>query len=165
MNHRLTHLSLAGLLLTASLSVQAQGLQLNPSPTLALGGGVVESTQADYIVAIVNAEPITNNEVRREIQRVLQQMTQQRRAQPDVRLLAPEVLDGMINLKVQLQLARESGLRIEDSAIDLAEQNIAQQNQIDLPELRRRVERDGMTQTQFRNQLRDQLLLQRLRHQ
>jgi peptidyl-prolyl cis-trans isomerase SurA len=103
MNHRLTHLSLAVLLLTASLSVQAQGLQLNPSPTLALGGGVVESTQADYIVAIVNAEPITNNEVRREIQRVLQQMTQQRRAQPDVRLLAPEVLDGMINLKVQLQ--------------------------------------------------------------
>jgi peptidyl-prolyl cis-trans isomerase SurA len=163
MNHHLTHLSLVVLLLTTSLSAQAQGLQLAPSPTLAFVGRAVETTQADYIVAIVNAEPITNNEVRREIQRVLQQMTQQRRAQPDVRLLVSEVLDGMINLKVQLQLARESGVRIEDSAIELAEQNIAQQNQIDLIELRRRVERDGMTQVQFRSQLRDQLLLQRLR--
>ena len=163
MHYRLKTLTLATLLLAAGLSVQAQGLQLTASPTLARAGGSTESTQADYIVAIVNSEPITNHEVRREIQRVLQQMAQQSRSQPDVRLLAPEVLEGLIKLKVQLQLARETGLRIEESAIDQAEQNIAQQNQIDLAELRRRVERDGVPLSQFRSQLRDQLLLQRLR--
>lgn len=163
MNHRLKTLSLATLMFATNLAANAQGLPLTASPSLAAAGAAVVTTQADFIVAVVNSEPVTNNEVRREIQRVLQQLTQQRRAQPDIRILAPEVLENLINLKVQLQLARETGVRVEESAIDQAEQNIAQQNQLDLPELRRRVERDGMTLSQFRSQLRDQLLLQRLR--
>jgi peptidyl-prolyl cis-trans isomerase SurA len=121
------------------------------------------SEQADFIVAIVNSEPITNNDVRREIQQVLQQLAAQRRPQPDIRQLAPDVLDNLINIKAQLELARDTGVRVEEAAIDQAEQNIAQQNQIDVAELRRRVERDGIPQAQFRSQLRDQLLLQRVR--
>lgn len=163
MNHRLKTLSLATLMFATNLAANAQGLPLTASPSLAASGAAVVTTQADFIVAVVNSEPVTNNEVRREIQRVLQQLTQQRRAQPDIRILAPEVLENLINLKVQLQLARETGVRVEDSAIDQAEQNIAQQNQLELPELHRRVERDGITLSQFRSQLRDQLLLQRLR--
>jgi peptidyl-prolyl cis-trans isomerase SurA len=72
-------------------------------------------------------------------------------------------LDNLINIKAQLELARDTGIKVEESSIDQAEQTIAQQNQIDVAELRRRVERDGVPQTQFRAQLRDQLLLQRVR--
>jgi peptidyl-prolyl cis-trans isomerase SurA len=165
MMYRLKTITLATLLLACGLS-HAQGLRMGTSPTLnATGAAAVApaSEQADFIVAIVNSEPITNNEVRREIQVVLQQLAAQRRPQPDIRVLAPDVLDNLINIKAQLELARDTGVRVEEAAIDQAEQNIAQQNQIDVPELRRRVERDGVPQTQFRAQLRDQLLLQRVR--
>jgi peptidyl-prolyl cis-trans isomerase SurA len=165
MIYRLKTITLATLLLACGLS-HAQGLRLSVSPTLnATQAAPVApaSEQADFIVAIVNSEPITNNDVRREIQQVLQQLAAQSRPQPDIRKLAPEVLDNLINIKAQLELARDTGVRVEEAAIDQAEQNIAQQNQIDVAELRRRVERDGISQIQFRSQLRDQLLLQRVR--
>jgi peptidyl-prolyl cis-trans isomerase SurA len=166
MIYRLKTITLTTLWLAASLS-QAQGLRMGTSPTLnateVTPAAASGSEQADFIVAIVNSEPITNNEVRREIQQVLQQLAAQRRPQPDIRQLAPDVLDNLINIKAQLQLARDSGVKVEEAAIDQAEQSVAQQNQIDVAELRRRIERDGVTQTQFRTQLRDQLLLQRVR--
>jgi len=148
----------AGLLAT---QVQAQGLRLPP----ATGASVATSdaTTADFIVAIVNTEPITNTEVQREVRRVLQQMAAQNRPRPDIQRLAADVLESLISQKIQLQMARESGIRVEDSAVDQAAQNIAAQNQIDVATLYRRIEADGMTVGQFRAQLRDQLLVQRLR--
>ncbi len=163
MIHRLKSLSFAAMVLAAGAGAHAQGLHLATSPTLNVTGQPDAITQADFIVAVVNSEPITNTEVRRELQRVLQQIAQQRRAQPDVQVLASQVLESLVNRKAQLQLARETGVRVEASAIDQSEQNIAVQNQLDLPELHRRVERDGLSVTQFRNQLRDQIALQRLR--
>jgi peptidyl-prolyl cis-trans isomerase SurA len=121
------------------------------------------SLQADYIVAVVNSEPITNNEVRREVQRISQQLTQQRRPLPDVKEITRQVLDNLINQKAQVQVARETGVRVDDAAIDLAEQNIARQNQIDVTELHRRLAQDGVVLSQFREQLRDQLSIVRLR--
>ncbi|TXT39301.1 MAG: peptidyl-prolyl cis-trans isomerase SurA [Comamonadaceae bacterium] len=119
--------------------------------------------QADYIVAVVNSEPITNTQVSREIQRILQQLAIQRRPQPDVKVLATEVMENLISIKAQLQHARETGMRVEDTAVDQAVLNIAQQNQLDVPELMRRVQNDGMSVSDFKSQLRDQIMLQRLR--
>lgn len=163
MNHRVKTLTLATLLLATNLSAHAQGLRLTDSPTLTAPGAVAATTQADFIVAVVNSEPITNNEVRREIQRIQEQLAQQRRPQPDLRMLATEVLDNLINNRAQLQLARETGVRVEDAAIDQAELTIAQQNKLDVDELHRWVVRDGLSVSQFRSQLRDQIMLQRLR--
>ena len=166
MTHRLVTLTVASLATLATLTSQAQGLR--PSS----GAGVATppirtqpavQRQADYIVAVVNSEPITNNEVRAELQRVTQQMAQQRRPQPDSKELARQVLERLINEKAQLQLARESGIRVDEAALDHAEQTIAQQNQIDVAEMRRRLAGDGVALSQFRAQLRDQILMTRLR--
>ncbi|WP_296490597.1 peptidylprolyl isomerase [Rhodoferax sp.] len=148
----------AGLLVAQA---QAQGLRLPPGTSAPVAAS--NPATADFIVAIVNSETITNTEVQREIRRVLQQMAAQNRPRPDIQRLAADILESLISQKTQLQLARESGIRVEDSAIDLAAQNIAAQNQIDVATLMRRVEADGMTASQFRAQLRDQILLQRLR--
>jgi len=165
MTHRLVALTVASLAILATLTSQAQGLR--PS-----AAGVAVSPirlqperqlQADYIVAVVNSEPITNNEVRGELQRVTRQLAQQRRPQPDIKLLARQVLERLINDKAQLQLARESGIRVDEAAIDQAEQNIARQNQMDVAELHRRLAAEGVALSQFRTQLRNQLLLTRLR--
>jgi len=168
MNHRLVALSVASLALLAPLTAPAQGLR--PSAA-AVGTSVVAPARvpaaaglaADYIVAVVNSEPITNNEVRAALQGLLQQLAQQGKPQVDGKALARQVLERLINEKAQLQLARESGITTDDAAIDQAEQNIARQNQLTVPELRRRLAQEGGVPSQFRNQLRDQILLTRLR--
>jgi peptidyl-prolyl cis-trans isomerase SurA len=122
-----------------------------------------QTTQpVDYIVAVVNAEPITNNELRAEVKRVEQRIVQQRQTPPTPEVLRREVLERMINDRAKLQLARETGIKVDAGTIDLAEQGIARQNQIDVAELHRRLGKDGLNVTTFRAQLRDQLLLQRL---
>lgn len=163
MRYRLTTLTFATLVLAAS--VQAQGLRLTDGPSLgrASQASAAPSTQADFIAAVVNSEPITNNEVQREMARVRQQLAAQQRAPLDQAGLAAEVLESLINRKVQLQVARETGIRVEDAAVDQAEQSVASQNQIDQDELTRRLAREGMTRGQFREQLREQIMLQRLR--
>ncbi|WP_114972930.1 peptidylprolyl isomerase [Rhodoferax ferrireducens] len=166
MTHRLLALTVAGFAILAPLTSQAQGLRPSTGTGVATPPARLQpevQRQADYIVAVVNSEPITNNEVRTEMQRAMQQLAQQRRPQPDSKLLARQVLESLINQKAQLQLARESGIQVDEAAIDLAEQNIARQNQLDVTELHRRLAQEGVVLSQFRAQLRDQLLLTRLR--
>ena len=163
MTYRFKLLTLAALALNLHAPLQAQGLRLGSNPLPTVSDNTSANTQSDFIVAVVNSEPITNMEVRRELQRVLAQLAQQQRPKPDMRLLVPEVLENLINLKAQQQLARDTGIKVDEPAVDQAEQNVAQQNQFDVAELHRRLERDGMTVSQFRAQLRDQIMLQRLR--
>ncbi|MES2880301.1 MAG: peptidylprolyl isomerase [Pseudomonadota bacterium] len=169
MTHRLMALTVASLAILATVTSQAQSLR--PSAGTGVAAPLTRPQAAgprpaDFIVTIVNSEPITNNEVRTEVQRVLQQLAQQGRPQPDanaINTLARQVLERLINDKAQLQIARESGIRVDEAAIDQAEQNIARQNQMDMAELHRRMTADGIVLSQFRAQLRDQIMLSRLR--
>ena len=166
MINRPVALTVASFVALAGLSVQAQGLR--PSAGSAVAAPAIRmqpetAQQADFIVAVVNSEPITNSEVQREVQRVMQQMAQQRAPQPDRKELARQVLESLINQKAQLHLARESGIRVEESAVDQALQNIARQNQLTVAELERRIAAEGLVLSQFRTQLREQVMLTRLR--
>lgn len=126
-------------------------------------GALAQSAQpGDYIVAVVNSDPITNSEVRTATQRILKELTQQRAPVPPMDELRRRVLERLINERAQLQVAAENGVRVEESAVDQAEQAVARQNQIDVAELRRRVANDGINPKQFRSQLRDQITLARL---
>ena len=167
---RMTLLGLAALAaLTASVA-SAQGLRPSIGAGTGLTGNIPARTadtqrQADFIVAVVNSEPITNNEVRARVIRTLQQMAQQGTpaAEADQAVVVRQVLDRLILEKAQLQLAAETGLKIDDVSVDAAELNVARQNQLDVPELRRRMVQDGMAPVQFREELRNQLILTRLR--
>lgn len=173
MTPRFLVLTAASLAILGTFSAQAQGLSpaaaaatgpraTTSNPAMRLPVPVVQR-QADFIVAVVNSEPITNHEVQGDLQRLTQQLTQQRRPLPDPKVLARQVLERLINEKAQLQEAREAGIQVDEAAVDLAEQNIARQNQFDVPELRRRLATDGIALSQFRAQLREQLTLTRLR--
>lgn len=161
MTFRLLLLTVASLAIAASYPAQAQGLRLSASPIPATQPD--KQRQADFIVAVVNSEPITNNEVRGEVQRLMQQFAQQGRPLPDSKELTRQMLERLISEKAQLQLARESGIKVDEAAIDLAEQNIARQNEIDVTELRRRLALEVVGTSRFREQLRDQITLTRLR--
>jgi peptidyl-prolyl cis-trans isomerase SurA len=158
-------LACAGLLIALSVPAVAQGLR--PAPQLgvrpAQRPAETGPRAADYIVAVVNSEPITNSEVRARMARFEQQLAQQGATPPPRQQLLREVVDRMITEKAQLQLARETGVRADDALVDQAELSVARQNGIDVAELRRRLTADGMNVTQFREDLRNQILLQRLR--
>lgn len=149
--------------LLSGLALALAGLIGIGSIAHAQGAASPASRQSDYIVAVVNSEPITNQEVQRRVARILQQARQQGGRVPPQSELTRQVLESLVVERAQLQLAREMGMRVDDASVDQAEQNVARQNQIDVAELRRRLERDGSTPTQFRNELRDQLLLTRVR--
>jgi len=118
--------------------------------------------QADFIVAVVNSEPITNSEVRTQVQRTSAQLAQQGQKLPPANELQRSVLERLINERAQLQLARELGIRVDDAAVDQTEQMVANQSQVDVAELRRRVAKDGTDLATYRAQLRDQVLISRL---
>ena len=159
------------LLLLPTLMVQAQGLKPSlqlRTPELATvrgasSGAGAGQQAADYIVAVVNSEPITNNEVRAKLLRAEQQLTQQGAALPPRAELARQVMERLIGDKAQLQLARISGLRVDENAIENAVLGVARQNQISVEELRRRLVTDGISYNQFRADLRDEILISRLR--
>jgi peptidyl-prolyl cis-trans isomerase SurA len=118
---------------------------------------------ADFIVAVVNSEPITNQEVISRMQRLVPQLAMQGRPVPPRAEFAKAVLERLISERAQLQAAREGGIRISDEAVDQAAADVARQNQVSMAELRRRLASDGLSLERFRQDLRDELLLARLR--
>jgi peptidyl-prolyl cis-trans isomerase SurA len=158
------------LLVLPCMLVQAQmlrpsteRLRLITPPTVTSDPLLGRQRSADFIVAVVNSEPVTNNEVRNNLLRTEQQLTQAGKAMPPRDELARLVLERLIADKLQLQEARLSGLRIDESAIDNAVQGVAQQNQLTVDELRKRLVADGLTFVKFREGLRDELLVSRFR--
>jgi peptidyl-prolyl cis-trans isomerase SurA len=158
----------ATLLAAACLPLTAPAQGLRPSgklgeSTLATRPASTTQRTADYIVAVVNSEPITNNELRNRLVRIEQQMTQQGGALPSRETLARQVLERLISEKTQLQVGHEAGIKIDDAAVDQAELNVARQNEMGVPEMRRRLTQDGIALSLFREELRNQLLLTRVR--
>lgn len=119
--------------------------------------------QADFIVAVVNSEPITNNEVRAKLARTEALLQQQGTPLPPRSELLPQLIERMISDKAQLQAAQGSGLKIDNNALESAVQSIARQNQVTVDELRRRLKADGIDFEKFRTEIHDELLISRLR--
>jgi len=122
----------------------------------------VKARPVDYIVAVVNSEPITNNEVQ-NLKLRLEKQLQPGTAAPSAQVLTQQALDQLINEKAQLQQARDNGIRIDDTEVDQTELNIARQNQVSKEELYKRVALEGLSVSAFREQLRSQLMISRLR--
>lgn len=137
-------------------------LAMGGHANLVLAQGPVKVRPADYIVAVVNSEPITNNEVQNLKLRLEKQVVP---GSPvlDAKALTQQALDQLINEKAQLQQARDNGIRIDDTEVDQAEATIARQNQVSKEELYKRVATEGLSVTAFREQLRSQLMISRLR--
>lgn len=127
--------------------------------------GQTDGRTIDFVVALVNSEPVTNNEVRERMVRVEQNMAQQGVTMPPRDELARQVLETLIVERAQLQAASDQGLRVDAASVEQAEQSIAQQNRLSLEEFRRQVTAQGTDLNRFRNELRSQLLLRKVREQ
>jgi peptidyl-prolyl cis-trans isomerase SurA len=117
----------------------------------------------DRIVAVVNKEVITMSELSEAIGAAERQLRRQGTEAPEREVLERQLLERLILDKAQLQLARDTGIRIDEVQLDRALQRIAEANKMTLAEFRSTLERDGVAFTQFRDDLRDQITLSRLR--
>lgn len=118
---------------------------------------------ADAIIAVVNNEVITRQELVDRLKVVEQRMKNQGIALPPQQEFQRQMLERMIVDRAQLQLAKEYGIRVDDTMLDRAIARIAEQNKMTLSEFRNRLEQDGTPFARFREDIREEIVMQRLR--
>jgi peptidyl-prolyl cis-trans isomerase SurA len=117
----------------------------------------------DRVVAIVNDEAITQHEVDDARGVVLAQMKQQNVEPPAPDVLDKQVLERIITERALMQYAKESGLRVDDTQIERAIQRIAQDNKMTPEELRKELAKEKINYTKYREDIRNEIIVQRLR--
>jgi peptidyl-prolyl cis-trans isomerase SurA len=130
---------------------------------LGLAAGHAFAQSGDYIVAVVNQELVTAAEVQQRIARVRDEAVRTNTPLPAPSVLRKQVLDTLIDERVLVTNARDSGFRIDDAELDRAVANVAAQNQLTLAQLRDRLRKEGIDYSKFRDGVKDQMLVERVR--
>lgn len=145
---------------------KASGMRLKsaaaPSTSATATAAALSSAtrSADFIVAVVNSEPITNVEVQ---QQALRLRAQAEAANVPPEALRREALEMLIGQKIQLQMAADRNITVDNFAVQQAEENVARQNSLTMSELKARLAREDIPEANFRADLRKQLIIQKLR--
>lgn len=117
----------------------------------------------DRIVAVVNNDIITEYDLQQRLHSVALNLRRQNVQLPPMQLLRAQVLERLITERATLQRAQQTGIRVDDQMVNASIAQIAQNNHITVDELRQHLLADGVTFAAFRNQIRDEILIQRLR--
>jgi peptidyl-prolyl cis-trans isomerase SurA len=118
---------------------------------------------ADYIVAVVNQELVTNAELQGRLARIREEAARSKTALPPPAELRKQVLEALIDERVQVTNARETGPKIDEAELDRTVANVAVQNQMTMVQLRARLQQQGIPYATFRNNVKDQMLMERVR--
>lgn len=153
------------------MKVLKSGLK-GPALVLLLGALLLHSLSSpaapqvipvDRIVAVVNNEVITEGELKDRLAMVTKQLQKQGTPLPPSDALKKQVLERMITDRIQLQYAKETGLRVDDAQLDRTLARIAEENHLTPGEFRAALERDGVDFNKFREEIRDEIIIARLR--
>lgn len=122
-----------------------------------------EPIEADHIVAVVGDEVVTYYELRNRLESALKQLEKQGTPLPPQDVLERQMLERVIMDRVQLQYARETGLRVDDIQLDQAIGRIAANNKMTPQQFRQTLEKDGIKYAKFREEIRTEMTMVRLR--
>ncbi len=145
----------AALLLGAGAAYAQAPAQPQPKPR--------QIVTIDRIVAVINDEVITRNDLSDRVKRAEEQLKRQGTTAPPRNELEKQILERMITDRAVVQFAKENGMRIDDLELDRAIDRIAQENQMIREQLRVTLEKDGVPFSKFREDIRTEILLARLR--
>jgi len=151
--------------LAPSSSAQVQGQVPRPgqAPGTAAPRQAPHVALVDRIVAVVGKEVITLSELAERRSFAERQLKLQGTPLPERALLERQILERLIVDKAQLQLARENGIRVEEFQLDRALERVAENNSMSLAAFRQALEKDGVAFERFRDEVRQQIQMQRLR--
>ncbi len=122
-----------------------------------------EPEEADHIVAVVGNEVITYYELRTRLEAALKQLQKQGTPLPPQDVLERQMLERVIMDRVQVQYARDTGMLVDDVQLDQALGRIAANNKMDGQQFRQALEKDGIEYAKFREEIRSEMLMVRLR--
>ena len=117
----------------------------------------------DRIVAVVNEGVITQYQLDSRTRAATAQLHRQKVQLPPPDVLRRQVLDQMITERAQVQQAKEAGVRVEDNELSQALDRIAANQKVSTAQMRQTVEKDGMKWNDFREEIRDQMMIARIR--
>jgi len=158
-----SRLTLALAALAASLALDAAAQLATPRIERNLAATPPRVVPVDRIVAVVNDEVITQNDLNERVNLVVKQFQRQGGQLPPADALSRQILERMINDLMQVQLAKENGIKVDDPTLDKTIERIAAENNMQLPDFRAALERDGIRYPRFREDIRNEILLARLR--
>lgn len=121
------------------------------------------AVEVDRIVAVVNSEVITSLQLRARIEQAKRQLARQGVELPPDNVLERQLLERLIVERAQVQLAQETSLRVDDATLERAIERIAANNKLSAAQLREALEKDGVAWNRFRDEIRTEILLTRLR--
>ncbi len=149
-----------------ALALEVLGLLALPllaAPAFAQPARPRQVLSIDRIVAVVGSEVITRHELDERLRLISQQLRQQGTPLPSREALERQVLERMIAERAQLQFARDTGLRVDDAQLEAALIRIAEQNKLSIGELRIVMEKQGVPFARFREDIRGEMVMARLR--
>lgn len=142
----------------AATTASAQLLSADNPPT-------PQDATLDRVVAVVNDGVVLQSELDEAMATIQHQYASHPDQLPPPAVLQKQVLERLIMDKLQVQRAQDNGLRVSDDELDAAMNSVAKQNNMTLPQLQQAMAQDHVDYAAFRENLRDQLLIQRLRQQ
>ncbi len=117
----------------------------------------------DRIVAVVENDVVMESELRQRLQVLVRQFNQNRSALPPRNVLIEQVLQRLIVERLQLQLAERRGIQIDVLTLDQAMRSLAKRNNMNLEQFRDTLLQQGLDYVVFRNQIRDEMIIEQLR--
>ncbi|MBL8498751.1 molecular chaperone SurA [Nitrosomonas sp. JL21] len=139
----------------APLPVMADDMEPLPLP--------VAKKSIDHIIAIVNEDVVTRQELDDAIKIATERLQLQGVQIPDQSTLQNQVLESIITKRIQLQHAQDVGLSVSESEIDETIRRIADDNKLSLPEFYAALDKDGISYKKFRNEITDEMIMARLK--
>jgi len=134
-----------------------------PAAATRAGSAGDRNVLIDRVIAIVNDEALTQYDINEQTRGVLAQMKAQKVTPPAQDVLEKQLLDRLITERVLMQYAKESGIRVDDTQVERTIARIAQDNKLTPEEFRKAVEREGVTFSKYRDEIRNEMVIQRLR--
>lgn len=117
----------------------------------------------DRIVAIVDKNAITEQELEAKVRTVSDQLTKQGKQLPQERILRKQILERLIVDSIQLQLAAERGIKVNEIQLEKTIERIAEQNQMSVETFKTALANDGVSYNAFREDMRNEITIARLK--
>ena len=141
--------------ISACLAIASQA-----APTISIAANIVKM---DRIIAVVDQNVITEQELADRIVSISKQLEKQGTELPPANVLQKQILERLIADSLQLQLAAQTGIKVDNTQLDKTIERIAEQNKLDVPSFKALIEKDGVSFNKFKEDIRNEIIISRVR--
>ncbi|MBN9231751.1 MAG: molecular chaperone SurA [Legionella sp. 40-6] len=116
----------------------------------------------DKVVAVVNDGVITASELEKQVSLTKKQLLAQRRTLPDEKALRKQILQQLIDVDLQLQMAKQHGITVDENELNQAIERIAAGNHATVTQIREEIAKQGMSWNEYRESIRREMIMANL---